>query len=101
MSASTWSAVTWDVARAGGLMAYVLLTLSVALGLALSARWQRPRWPLYWLPRASGQRYTGTVARMREVANTAESAYLTLSSTIPLHDARDAGFPSIQACPLH
>jgi len=45
MSASTWSAVTWDVARAGGLMAYVLLTLSVALGLALSVRWQRPRWP--------------------------------------------------------
>jgi len=37
-------------------MAYVLLTLSVALGLALSARWQRPRWPLYWLPRASVQR---------------------------------------------
>ncbi|MDQ2830219.1 MAG: ferric reductase-like transmembrane domain-containing protein [Chloroflexota bacterium] len=45
MSASTWSSVTWDVARAGGLMAYVLLTLSVALGLALSVRWQRPRWP--------------------------------------------------------
>ena len=45
MSASAWSQVTWDVARAGGLMAYVLLSLSVALGLALSLRWQRPRWP--------------------------------------------------------
>ena len=45
MSVQLWQAVTWDVARAGGLMAYLLLTLSVALGLALSLRWQRPRWP--------------------------------------------------------
>jgi predicted ferric reductase len=45
MSASIWSAVTWDVARTGGLIAYALLTLSVVLGLALSMRWQRPRWP--------------------------------------------------------
>ena len=45
MSAPLWQAVTWDVARAGGLVAYLLLTLSVALGLALSLRWQRPRWP--------------------------------------------------------
>jgi predicted ferric reductase len=45
MSASVWSAVTWDVARTGGLVAYALLTLSVMLGLALSMRWQRPRWP--------------------------------------------------------
>jgi predicted ferric reductase len=45
MSAQLWQAVTWDVARAGGLVAYLLLTLSVALGLALSLRWQRPRWP--------------------------------------------------------
>jgi len=45
MTADTWSALTWDVARAGGLMAYALLTLSVALGLALSMRWQRPHWP--------------------------------------------------------
>src|SRR5207302_6991636 len=45
MSAQLWQAVTWDVARAGGLIAYLLLTLAVALGLALSLRWQRPRWP--------------------------------------------------------
>jgi predicted ferric reductase len=45
MSAQVWQQVTWDVARAGGMVAYVLLTLSVALGLALSMRWQRPRWP--------------------------------------------------------
>ncbi|MCA1599059.1 MAG: iron reductase [Chloroflexi bacterium] len=45
MSESTWSAVTWDIARAGGLTAYALLALSVALGLALSLRWQRPQWP--------------------------------------------------------
>jgi predicted ferric reductase len=27
------------------MVAYILLTLSVVLGLALSIRWQRPRWP--------------------------------------------------------
>ena len=42
---SGWSAVTWTVARAGGFTSLVLLTLSVALGLALSMRWQRPAWP--------------------------------------------------------
>ncbi len=42
---SAWNAVTWDVARAGGITAYALLALSVVLGLALSLRWQRPRWP--------------------------------------------------------
>ena len=45
MSAQLWQQVTWDVARAGGILAYLLLTVSVALGLALSMRWQRPRWP--------------------------------------------------------
>jgi predicted ferric reductase len=45
VSSSIWSAVTWDVARAGGLVAYVLLTASVVLGLALSMRWQTPKWP--------------------------------------------------------
>lgn len=42
---TTWEAVTWDVARAGGLTAYVLLTLAVGAGLALSLHWQSPRWP--------------------------------------------------------
>jgi predicted ferric reductase len=42
---SGWSAVTWDVARAGGFTAFLLLTLSVALGLALSLQLQAPRWP--------------------------------------------------------
>ena len=42
---STWSAITWDVARAGGFTAFLLLTLSVALGLALSLQLQAPRWP--------------------------------------------------------
>src|SRR5262249_56524643 len=45
MSAQLWQQITWDVARAGGMVAYILLTRSVALGLALSMRWQRPRWP--------------------------------------------------------
>ena len=42
---STWSAITWDMARAGGFTAFLLLTLSVALGLALSLKLQTPRWP--------------------------------------------------------
>jgi predicted ferric reductase len=41
-----WETVTWDVARAGGFTTYVLLTLAVAVGLALSTQLQSPgRWP--------------------------------------------------------
>ena len=41
-----WEAVTWDIARAGGFTAYVLLTLAVVVGLALSTQLQSPsRWP--------------------------------------------------------
>lgn len=40
-----WNAVTWDTARAGGLISYVLLTTAVALGLVLRNRWQSTRWP--------------------------------------------------------
>jgi predicted ferric reductase len=41
-----WQTVTWDVARAGGFTAYVLLTLAVVVGLALSTQLQSPRrWP--------------------------------------------------------
>jgi predicted ferric reductase len=42
---SIWQTVTWDVARAGGFTAFVLLTLSVAIGLALTLHLQSPRWP--------------------------------------------------------
>ena len=42
---SSWSAITWDTARAGGLVSYVLLTGAVALGLILRNRWQSSRWP--------------------------------------------------------
>lgn len=45
IGALSWSTVTWDVARTSGIVAYVLLSLSVALGLALSLRWQTRRWP--------------------------------------------------------
>ena len=37
----------WYVARAGGLTALVLLTLSVSLGLALSLRAHSHRWPRF------------------------------------------------------
>src|SRR5260370_34765506 len=41
-----WETVTWDVARAGGFTAYILLTLAVVVGLALSTQFQSPsRWP--------------------------------------------------------
>ncbi len=44
--ATLWQAVTWDVARAGGFTAYILLALAVIVGLALSTQLQSPaRWP--------------------------------------------------------
>ncbi|HEX8037234.1 MAG TPA: ferric reductase-like transmembrane domain-containing protein [Ktedonobacterales bacterium] len=42
---TVWETVTWEVARAGGLTAYVLLTAAVIVGLALSLKYQSPRWP--------------------------------------------------------
>jgi cytochrome b561 len=43
---SIWQTVTWNVARTGGFTGYVLLTLAVAVGLALSMQLQSPsRWP--------------------------------------------------------
>jgi DMSO/TMAO reductase YedYZ heme-binding membrane subunit len=42
---TTWNTITWDTARAGGLISYVLLTASVAVGLVLRNRWQSSRWP--------------------------------------------------------
>ncbi len=41
-----WENVTWDIARAGGFTTYILLTLAVVVGLALSTQIQSPsRWP--------------------------------------------------------
>ena len=41
-----WESITWDIARAGGFTAYILLTLAVIVGLALSTQIQSPsRWP--------------------------------------------------------
>ncbi|GLV58088.1 hypothetical protein KDH_49220 [Dictyobacter sp. S3.2.2.5] len=45
LNTSVWEAVTWNVARAGGFTAFFLLTLAVALGLALSSHLQSNRWP--------------------------------------------------------
>ena len=39
----------WYVARAGGILAYALLTTSVVLGLLLSGRARLPRWPRFAL----------------------------------------------------
>lgn len=38
------STLTWDIARAGGMVAYVLLTASVCIGLIVSLKWRSPRW---------------------------------------------------------
>ena len=40
-----WSQVTWDIARAGGFVAYGLLTLAIVTGLLHSLRWAGERWP--------------------------------------------------------
>ncbi|GHO81582.1 hypothetical protein KSD_93530 [Ktedonobacter sp. SOSP1-85] len=41
-----WQDITWDVARAGGFTSYILLTLAVFVGLALSTQVQsRTHWP--------------------------------------------------------
>jgi len=41
-----WQSITWDIARAGGFTAYILLILAVIVGLALSTQIQSPsRWP--------------------------------------------------------
>jgi DMSO/TMAO reductase YedYZ heme-binding membrane subunit len=40
-------AITWEVARASGFVAYALLAASVALGIALSLGWRSPRWPRF------------------------------------------------------
>ncbi len=46
MSSSLWSTVVWDVARAGGWTAYLLLTAAVVVGLLLSTQIQSAkRWP--------------------------------------------------------
>jgi len=43
---SLWNTVTWDIARASGFTAYVLLALAGAVGLLLSTQVQLPsRWP--------------------------------------------------------
>jgi DMSO/TMAO reductase YedYZ heme-binding membrane subunit len=42
---TTWSALAWDSARAGGFIAYVLLSSAVAVGLVLRNRWQTAKWP--------------------------------------------------------
>jgi methionine sulfoxide reductase heme-binding subunit len=39
----------WYVARAGGMLAYLLLTSSVVVGLLLSGRAKLPRWPRFAL----------------------------------------------------
>lgn len=43
---SVWQTVTWNVARTGGFTGYILLTLAVAIGLALTMHLQSPSyWP--------------------------------------------------------
>ena len=42
---TSWSAITWETARAAGLVSYALLTTTVAIGLVLGSRFQSKRWP--------------------------------------------------------
>jgi methionine sulfoxide reductase heme-binding subunit len=43
----TYSHVAWYTARASGYTAFVLLTLSIAIGLVLSLKVHSPRWPRF------------------------------------------------------
>lgn len=40
-----WSQLTWDIARAGGFVAYGLLTLAIVTGVLHSLKWGGERWP--------------------------------------------------------
>jgi hypothetical protein len=42
-----WANLTWDSARAGGFVAYLLLSAAVALGIALSFGWRSESWPRF------------------------------------------------------
>lgn len=41
------SQLTWELARATGFVAYLLLLLAVGLGLVLSLQWRAERWPRF------------------------------------------------------
>ena len=43
----TVGTLTWDIARVGGLMAYLLTTASVLIGIGLSLKWRSPTWPRF------------------------------------------------------
>lgn len=45
MSASSNPSLYWFVARGSGIVAYLLLTAAVAVGIAVSRRWHSPSWP--------------------------------------------------------
>ncbi len=42
-----WASIDWNLARAGGIAAYLLLSTSVVLGLVLSSGWRSPEWPRF------------------------------------------------------
>lgn len=52
-----WASFNWDLARAGGVVAYALLTVSVLLGLVLSGGWRRAEWPR-WITKGVHQHVT-------------------------------------------
>ena len=70
--------VAWYSARAGGLTALVLLTLSVSLGLLLSLRAHSPRWPRFAIEDV--HRFAGTLTGIFIVIH---GAGLLLDSYIP------------------
>jgi hypothetical protein len=42
-----FASLDWTLARAGGVVAYLLLSASVVLGLVLSGGWRTPEWPRF------------------------------------------------------
>src|SRR6059058_3829160 len=45
MASAAGTQLFWYVGRGSGVVAYLLLTLSITLGVALSRRWHAARWP--------------------------------------------------------
>jgi len=81
--------MTWYIARAGGLTALVLLTVTVCLGLALSLRAQSPRWPRFAIEDV--HRFAGTLTGVFIVLH---GAALLLDGYLPF-SLRDLLVPGI------
>ena len=78
VTSKTW---LWYLTRATGLVALVLLTASMALGLLSAVRWQRPGWPRF---------VTAGLHRNVSAAGAARSSWCTSSPRWPTGSCRSS-----------